>query len=89
LIRALAGVEPLADAPGYKVISVKPSFLPGLNRIAYDFDSPRGWIKVKWERSGAEIVLDVTVPPGTTARVSLPDGVKEQGGGTRQYRFKS
>jgi len=87
LVRSLAGIEPLPEAPGYEVFAVKPSFVTGLNRVAYEFDSPRGWIKVKWERIGGNIVLDLTVPPGATAKVALPSGVQTAGSGTHQFRF--
>lgn len=85
--RALAGVQPLSESPGYKVFSVRPSFIAGLNWVSYEFDSPRGWIKVHWERVGNEIVLDLTVPPGASAKVYLPAGMQTAGSGTNQYRF--
>ena len=86
-VRTLAGIEPLADAPGYEKFIVKPSFVKGLDRVSYEFDSPRGWIKVKWERKGGEIVLDLTVPPGSSAEVHLPSGIQAADSGTHQYRI--
>jgi alpha-L-rhamnosidase len=37
-------------------------------------DSPHGTIESGWERVGDRFTLAVTVPPGTTAEVVLPDG---------------
>ncbi|MCF7817918.1 MAG: glycoside hydrolase family 78 protein [Kiritimatiellales bacterium] len=87
LIRSLAGIEPQADAPGYERFVVKPSFVRGLDKVSYEFDSPRGWINVKWERKGDEIILDLTVPPGASAEVHLPSGVQTVGGGSYHYRI--
>ncbi|MFA6173974.1 MAG: alpha-L-rhamnosidase N-terminal domain-containing protein [Kiritimatiellales bacterium] len=87
-IRALAGIQPMPEAPGYERFAVKPSFVTGLDRVAYEFDSPRGWIKVKWERKAGEITLNLTVPPGASAEVHLPSGVQTAGSGVHQYRVE-
>ncbi len=82
--RVLAGLSPVE--PGYKTFSVKPSFVDGLNRVAYDFDSPYGWIRISWERSGQEISLKVTVPPGASAEVALPGRTESVGSGEHRFR---
>lgn len=89
LIRALAGIQPLSEEPGYARFAVKPTFVKGLDRVSYEFDSPQGWIKVKWERKGAEIVLDLTVPPGASADVCLPSGNQSVGSGMHQFRCQN
>ncbi len=86
-VRALAGIQPLEETPGYEQFVVKPSFVQGLDKVSYEFDSPRGWIKVKWERQGGEVVLDLTVPPGASAEVHLPSGIQMADSGTHQYRI--
>lgn len=81
--RVLAGLSPVE--PGYKMFSVRPSFVAGLNQVAYDFDSPYGWIRIFWERSGQEISLKVTVPPGASAEVALPGRTETVGSGTHHF----
>jgi alpha-L-rhamnosidase len=83
--RVLAGLSPVE--PGYKTFSVKPSFVEGLNQVAYDFDSPFGWIRISWERSGREISLKVTVPPGASAEVMLPGRTETVGSGEHRFRI--
>ncbi len=88
-IRALAGIQPLPEGPGYARFAVKPTFVKGLDRVSYEFDSPRGWIKVKWERKDNVIVLALTVPPGAAADVDLPSGKQTVGSGMHQFRCKT
>lgn len=87
--RVLAGIQPLPEGPGYTRFAVKPSFVKGLERVHYEFDSPQGRIVVKWERKGPEILLNLTVPPGASADVDLPSGKQTVGGGVHQFQSKT
>jgi alpha-L-rhamnosidase len=52
-------------------------------------DSPYGRIESSWRIDGEVVHLTVTVPPGTSAEVVLPDGARhEQAAGTTTYESK-
>jgi alpha-L-rhamnosidase len=49
-------------------------------------DGPLGRIVSSWRIAGGRFHLDVTVPPGSTASVELPDGTRHaQPVGTTSY----
>jgi len=76
------GVQP-AD-PGYRTFTIAPH--PGsLTWADGTVPTPYGRIAVRGSRHGHRITLTVTVPPTTTALVTLPDGhhVTLPGGTTR------
>jgi alpha-L-rhamnosidase len=73
LHRVLAGLAPAE--PGYRVISVRPTPLPGFDRASAEHITPYGRARVAWERVDDErITVSAVVPPNTTAEVELPDG---------------
>jgi alpha-L-rhamnosidase len=68
----LAGIRP--ERPGFKKILIKPSPVGDLTWVKAHHDSPYGRIESNWKREGERFVLDVMIPPNTTAEVVLPDG---------------
>ena len=68
----LAGIQPDPEAPGFKRFTIKPAFVKGLGWVRASHDTPYGRIETKWMREGGIMLLDVTVPVGTTAVVHLP-----------------
>lgn len=65
----MAGIN--SKSAAFKEISIRP-FLPGsVNVLNCGYESVRGRIEVHVERSGAEIELNVTVPPNTSAALDL------------------
>ncbi|GGM82760.1 family 78 glycoside hydrolase catalytic domain [Dactylosporangium sucinum] len=82
----VAGIRRLPDSPGYRRFRVRPRPGGGLTRARAEHDSPYGRIVSAWEIRDGRLLLDVTVPPGTTAQVQLPDGsVHDQFPGSRGY----
>ena len=74
LHRYVAGIELLDDGPAYRRFRVRPRPGGGISWAEAAHESPYGRIAVFWRRTGERFELDVTVPPGTTAEVVLPDG---------------
>ncbi|GAB3740806.1 family 78 glycoside hydrolase catalytic domain [Microlunatus parietis] len=74
--RRLAGLAPAE--PGYRKITIAPIVPDGLDWCEASYDSGYGPIKVRWERSGAQVQLTASIPPGVTADVRLPDGTEHQ-----------
>ncbi|WP_426592394.1 family 78 glycoside hydrolase catalytic domain [Cellulomonas sp. McL0617] len=78
LHRHVAGLQP--TAPGYRTFRVAPLPGGGLTWAAFRHVSPFGSIEVAWRIGDDGFVLDVQVPPGTSAEIVLPDGTRTQVG---------
>ncbi|WP_314220444.1 family 78 glycoside hydrolase catalytic domain [Streptomyces zaehneri] len=86
LHRCTAGIRPDEDAPGYRRFTVAPRPGGGLTRARAEHHSPYGPIRSSWHIEDGRFRLSVTVPPGTTAHVVLPDGARHHAGpGTHTY----
>lgn len=77
LHRYVAGLRPDQSAPGYRHFRVEPVPGGGITSANARLDAPRGTIAVAWTVVAERFQLDVTVPPGSTATVLLPDGHEE------------
>lgn len=74
LHRHVAGIRLLDDAPAYRHFRIEPQPGGGITWAQARHDSPYGRIETRWRRDGDALNLEVTVPPGTTADIVLPDG---------------
>lgn len=70
--QALAGIMPDESQPGYKHIWIKPQVVNDISWVQASKDTPYGLLKVRWEKKEASFVLDVQIPVGASASVSLP-----------------
>ncbi len=88
LHRYVAGIQILDDHPGYSRFRVRPLIGGRLTWADAVHDSPYGRIESSWRIiDDRTLTLTVTVPPGSTAVVVLPDGSQlEQRAGTASYR---
>ncbi len=71
----IAGLQP--TAPGFNQIAVAPQLPPdatGPRRVDATYDSVRGRIKVRWQRTADECDLSVTLPEGVDGTVYCPWG---------------
>jgi alpha-L-rhamnosidase len=85
LHRYVAGIR--LDEPAYRRFRVEPRPGGGMTWAEAVHDSPHGRIGSSWRIAGGTFTLAVTVPPGTTAEVRLPDGtVRELEPGTAELR---
>jgi hypothetical protein len=67
----ILGVTPAA--PGYAMVNIAPQ-RGGLTHAAGSVCTPRGLIAVAWCVTGGKFQLDVTVPAGTPATITVPGG---------------
>lgn len=74
LHRYVAGIRPVDGAPGYRRFRIAPRPGGGLRWARGVLDCPYGRISSSWRLDGERFRLAVTVPPGTTCEVRLPDG---------------
>lgn len=100
--KALGGIFPDEEQPGFKHVILKPHFVAGLSHFEASHEGPYGLIVSSWKRKGKVITYDVTVPTNSTATLYLdgkrirennqsPEknpmiGVEESG--QNQYRLK-
>jgi alpha-L-rhamnosidase len=66
--------DPAGYAPAYRRFRVRPRPGGGITWAEAAHESPYGRIEVRWSLGGGRFGLQVTVPPGTTAEVTMPDG---------------
>jgi alpha-L-rhamnosidase len=89
LHRTVAGLAPAA--PGYRRLRVAPRPGPGITSAAATHETPYGAAAVSWSvdgtADGTTFTLDVTVPPGTVAEVTLPDGSAPVEVGSGRHSF--
>jgi len=77
-----AGIELDESHPGYKHFALQPQFTTRLSFVKATLDSPYGPILSYWHTQGNQMLYDVTVPPNTTADLTLaapPETVRESG----------
>ncbi len=74
LIEDVVGLTGADD--GWSTFDVAPCFLQpshdGPKRAAFELETVRGRVAVAWRRAGDRAEVELEVPPGATARVTLP-----------------
>jgi alpha-L-rhamnosidase len=71
LYRRLAAIAPAA--PGFDVVEIRPIDDPRIDHGGGRYLSAKGPISTAWRRDAdSRFSLDVTLPPNTTGRLSLP-----------------
>ena len=87
LFEYVAGIRPTFDAPGFKEFELSPILGGSLTWAEGRYKTRYGTIESRWEREGKRFTYTCTVPEGTTAHLTLPDGsAKTLRAGT--YRFE-
>lgn len=83
MYRVVAGLDTDEDTPGYKRLIIKPHLGGKLTQAEATLETNYGKAASGWKLSEGALVLSVTVPANTTARVYLPvvnaDEVVESG----------
>jgi alpha-L-rhamnosidase len=70
--KALAGINPDPQAPGFKHLFVAPQVVGDLTSARGQYDSIRGRILSDWKVVNGEFRLTLVLPANTSATVSLP-----------------
>jgi alpha-L-rhamnosidase len=88
MFRALGGIEPDGEHPGFARVIVKPPLIDGLSHASARHDSIRGAFVVAWRRAGAGMTIALTVPPNAEAQLHAPHAdpaqVREGAGPARE-----
>ena len=83
--KGLGGIYPDTARPGFQHILLKPYIEPSLDHFTATHRSPYGEIRSGWSHEDGRLVYAVTIPPGSSATLTLEGTVKELPAG--QYRF--
>ena len=77
LFEYVAGIRPTFRAPGFKEFDLCPVIGGSLTWAEGRYQTQFGMIESRWERDGKHFFYRCTVPEGTTAHLTLPDGGTE------------
>ena len=68
----LAGIQLDSRTVGFRTFVIKPQVVGDITWVKAHYDSIHGRIVSEWKRENGTLVMDVTVPPNTTATVYVP-----------------
>jgi alpha-L-rhamnosidase len=68
----LAGIKTDQKEVGFKKIIMKPFFPAGLNFVKASHQSPYGEIRSEWNKDANGLKWKITIPPNSSALVSIP-----------------
>ncbi|MEU8637812.1 family 78 glycoside hydrolase catalytic domain [Amycolatopsis sp. NPDC048633] len=92
LTTRLTGIGQAAGSAGFRDLVIDPAVVGDLKSASGSYETPQGRVGTSWTKSDREYRLTVTVPPGTTAEVHVPqfrggdDAVYHVGPGTHTFR---
>lgn len=69
--KALGGIKPDPEQPGFKQVVLQPHFVKELDQFTAEHDGPYGKIVSGWKRSGEKVEYTVVVPPNSGAILYL------------------
>ena len=70
--QALGGIRTDEDKPGYQHVFIEPQIPQGVTWAKTTKESPFGTISVDWNLNAGKLMLNVTLPVGSSATVVLP-----------------
>ncbi|MEN8254409.1 MAG: glycoside hydrolase family 78 protein [Verrucomicrobiota bacterium] len=73
MYKVVAGIDFGEAGAGFKKIVIKPVIAGGLTNASATHESMYGTISSSWRIDGGQVVLEVEIPPNTTAEVFAPD----------------
>lgn len=70
--KTLAGILPDPQHPGFKHSIIKPWPLAGLTDASGSTETPYGTLHSSWRREDGRVLLDICIPPNSSASIHLP-----------------
>jgi alpha-L-rhamnosidase len=77
LRKSVAGIDNVPGTSGYRQIRIKPYLDPAMTFAEGSYDSIRGPIRSRWERSDDRVTFDVEIPANTRGEIWLPGSSTE------------
>ncbi len=68
----MAGLKPDWRSPGFRTILINPHPVKALAWAQAEHESQFGLIKSAWRWQGRQLVLSITIPPASSALITLP-----------------
>lgn len=68
----LGGISQSKTSVAYKEVVIKPEMVGDITWVKSSYQSPYGEIRSDWEKSGAKVKMNVTIPANSTALVYIP-----------------
>jgi len=78
LYRYVAGIDQTVASTAFRELSIAPNVGGTLTSVTAGYETPNGLVKSSWQREGSRFTLAVEVPPGSTARVTIPSDIREK-----------
>ena len=71
MYKALGGIFPDEDKPGFRNVILKPHFVEGLDHFEAEHDGPFGTIVSSWKKADKKVIYKVVIPANSTATLTL------------------
>lgn len=75
--KAVGGIRVDEDKPGYKHVYIEPQIPEGVTWAKTAIDSPYGKISVDWSVNGDSLDMNIALPIGCKATVSIPYNMQD------------
>ncbi|MEP7278713.1 MAG: family 78 glycoside hydrolase catalytic domain, partial [Bacteroidota bacterium] len=85
----LCGIKQAPGSVGYKNIVIRPQPVGDITNAKAEYHSVYGYIKTSWRKTTTGFVLQVSIPPNTTAEIYLPGSHKAIRTGSGNYTYTS
>ncbi len=85
MYRTIGGIVLDPRAPGGKKVRIAPRVGGGLTHARASLETLYGTVVSSWRLDGQQLVLDVTVPPNTSADIALPGKNVTVGSGNYEF----
>jgi len=72
--KALGGIKPDPEQPGFKNVLLQPHFVEGLTHFEARHNGPYGEIVSSWKREGNTLIYTAIIPPNSTATLLPGNG---------------
>ena len=84
----VAGLAPDPAHPGYKHFFIRPLIAPQLTYARAELETAYGKASSGWKKENGIIIMEVEVPPNTTATIEFPDGRTPETVFSGNYKFE-
>jgi alpha-L-rhamnosidase len=71
MYKAMGGIKPSPEKPGFKNVVLQPYFVKGLDHFTATHKGPYGEISSAWKRTDSGIIYSVIIPANSSATVHL------------------
>jgi alpha-L-rhamnosidase len=89
LYERVAGLSVDPARPGYKHFFVRPLVGKQLDSARAELNTPYGKASSAWVKNAGGVVMDIVVPPNTSATILFPDGRAPETVQAGRYQYES